>query len=107
MKQNPMNQEPWTKEMLEQGILQLNFSYYSHIPENLSCIANICTNSCVFRYTDVSTCLQVCVCIVHAHPRVPEHVYVKRKIKNTFKEKQEKKMVFLVLGNQVLFLVPD
>lgn len=44
---------------------------------------------------------------MHAHPRVPEHVYVKRKIKNTFKEKQEKKMVFLVLGNQVLFLVPD
>lgn len=33
---------------------------------------------------------------VHAHPRVPERVYVKRKIKNTFKEKKKK---FLVLGS--------
>lgn len=34
------------------------------------------------------------VVYVHAHPRVPKRVYVQRKIKSTFKEKQEKKMVF-------------
>lgn len=72
---------------------------------SLNCIATLCTNSCVFRYTDVSMRLQVCVGM---HTRVCLSVCMLRgKSRTHLKKKKKNKMVFLVVGSQVLFLVSD
>ena len=85
MKQNLINQEPWTKEMLE-GYLAAQLLIFIPTIQNLDSISNYLHKFlCLQIYRYVSRCLQVCVCAC---------VCVKSKIKNTFIYRKKRKWYF-------------